>query len=130
MKVLLSTIILTPLSFALYHGCNGFASADLEWDIQTASDITNNYKFGICCFCTKHTARYSGFLHRLNSLPQYSETPLSEIDSLSKEGPDGSMSLVVGSSNSYQPITNGNTVWVRARLCKLQKHVHSTRSHM
>jgi hypothetical protein len=34
--------------------------------------------------------------------------------------PDGSMSLVVGlPNNSYKPITN--TVWVRARLCKLQK---------
>ena len=34
-------------------------------------------------------------------------------------GPGGSMSLVVGSNNSYKPITN--TAWVRARLCKLQK---------
>ena len=31
-------------------------------------------------------------------------------------------------NNSYKPITN--TVRVRARLCKLQKRVHSTRSHM
>ena len=30
-----------------------------------------------------------------------------------------SMSQVVGSINSYKPITN--TAWVRARLCKLQK---------
>ena len=29
-------------------------------------------------------------------------------------------------NKSYNPITN--TVWVRARLCKLQKRVHSTRS--
>ena len=29
------------------------------------------------------------------------------------------MSQVVGSNNSYKPI--GNTVWVRAQLCKLQK---------
>jgi hypothetical protein len=29
------------------------------------------------------------------------------------------MSWVVGSSNSYKPITN--TAWVGARLCKLQK---------
>jgi hypothetical protein len=29
------------------------------------------------------------------------------------------MSYVVGSNNSYNPITN--TAWVRARLCKLQK---------
>jgi len=28
--------------------------------------------------------------------------------------------------NSYKPITN--TTWVRARLCKLQKRVHLTRS--
>ena len=41
-------------------------------------------------------------------------------------GPGGSMSQVVGSNNSYKPITN--TAWVRARLCKLQKGVHSTRS--
>ena len=35
-------------------------------------------------------------------------------------GPGGSMSQVVGlPNNSYKPITN--TVWVRARLCKLQK---------
>jgi hypothetical protein len=34
-------------------------------------------------------------------------------------GPGGSMSWVVGSSNSYKPITN--TAWVRAQLCKLQK---------
>ena len=34
-------------------------------------------------------------------------------------GPGGSMSQVVGSNNSYKPITN--TAWVRARLCKLQK---------
>ena len=39
---------------------------------------------------------------------------------LSLKGPSGSMSQVVGlSSNSYKPITN--TVWVRLRLCKLQK---------
>ena len=41
-------------------------------------------------------------------------------------GPGGSMSYVVGSNNSYKPITN--TAWVRAQLCKLQKTVHSTRS--
>ena len=36
------------------------------------------------------------------------------------QGPDGSMSQVVGlSNNSYKPITN--TSWVRACLCKLQK---------
>ena len=34
-------------------------------------------------------------------------------------GPGGSMSQVVGSNNSYKPITN--TAWVRAQLCKLQK---------
>jgi hypothetical protein len=34
-------------------------------------------------------------------------------------GPGGSMSYVVGSNNSYKPITN--TAWVRAQLCKLQK---------
>ena len=34
-------------------------------------------------------------------------------------GPDGSISQVVGSNNSYKPITN--TAWVRAQLCKLQK---------
>jgi hypothetical protein len=28
--------------------------------------------------------------------------------------------------NSYKPITN--TTWVRARVCKLQKRLHSTRS--
>ena len=33
--------------------------------------------------------------------------------------PGGSMSQVVGSNNSYKPITN--TTWVRARLCRLQK---------
>ena len=36
-----------------------------------------------------------------------------------EKGPGGSMSQVVGSNNSYKPITN--TAWVRARLCKLQK---------
>jgi hypothetical protein len=41
-------------------------------------------------------------------------------------GPGGSGSYVVGSNNSYKPITN--TAWVRAQLCKLQKRVHSTRS--
>ena len=41
-------------------------------------------------------------------------------------GTGGSMSKVVGSNNSYKPITN--TVWVRAQICKLQKKVHSTRS--
>ena len=36
------------------------------------------------------------------------------------EGPDGSLSQVVGlPNNSFKPITN--TAWVRARLCKLQK---------
>jgi len=35
--------------------------------------------------------------------------------------------MVVGlPNNSYKPITN--TAWVRARLCKLQKRLHSTRS--
>ena len=39
--------------------------------------------------------------------------------------PGGSMSFVVGlPNNSNKPITN--TVWVCARLCKLQKRVHST----
>jgi len=43
------------------------------------------------------------------------------------KGPGGSMSYVVGLPNkSYKSITN--TAWVRARLCKLQKRVHSTRS--
>ena len=32
---------------------------------------------------------------------------------------DPTMSQVVGSNNSYKPITN--TAWVRALLCKLQK---------
>jgi hypothetical protein len=45
------------------------------------------------------------------------------------QGLDGSMSWVVGlSNNSYKPITN--TAWLRARRCKLQKRVHSTRSRM
>ena len=30
-------------------------------------------------------------------------------------------------NNSYKPITN--TVWIHTQLCKLQKRVHSTRSH-
>ena len=34
-------------------------------------------------------------------------------------GGGGSMSLVVGSNNSYKPISN--SAWVGARLCKLQK---------
>jgi hypothetical protein len=34
---------------------------------------------------------------------------------------------VVGSNNSYKPITN--ITWVCAQLCKLQKRVHSTCSH-
>jgi hypothetical protein len=33
-----------------------------------------------------------------------------------QSGPGGSMSYVVGSNNSYKPITN--TAWVRAQLCK------------
>jgi DNA-directed RNA polymerase subunit E'/Rpb7 len=37
------------------------------------------------------------------------------------------MSEVVGSNNSYKPITN--TAWVRARIWKLQKKMHSTRSN-
>ena len=46
---------------------------------------------------------------------------------MNPEGPGGSMSWVVGlPNNSYKPIAN--TVWVRARFCKLQKMVHSTRS--
>jgi len=37
------------------------------------------------------------------------------------------MNYVVGlPNNSCKPITN--TAWVRARLCKLQKRVHSTHS--
>ena len=41
------------------------------------------------------------------------------------EGRGGSMSQVVGlPNNSYKPITN--MAWVCARLCKLQKRVHST----
>ena len=36
-----------------------------------------------------------------------------------QRGPGGSMSQVVGSNNSYKPITN--TALVRARLCRLQK---------
>jgi hypothetical protein len=48
-----------------------------------------------------------------------------QISSKNK-GPGGSMSLVVGlPNNSYKPITN--TAWVRSRLCKLQKRMHSTR---
>jgi len=45
---------------------------------------------------------------------------------MAERGPGGSMSYVVGSNNSYKPITN--TAWVRAQLCKLQKSVHSTRN--
>ena len=45
-----------------------------------------------------------------------------------QKGPGGSMNQVVGlPNNSYKPITN--TAWVRARLCKLQERVHSTRSY-
>ena len=41
------------------------------------------------------------------------------------QGPDGSISQVVGiPNNSYKHITN--TAWVRTRLCKSQKRVHST----
>ena len=44
------------------------------------------------------------------------------------ERPGGSISQIVGLPyNSYKPITN--TAWVRTRLCKLQKRVHSTHSH-
>ena len=39
-------------------------------------------------------------------------------------GPGGSMRQVVGSNNSYKPITN--TAWVRARLCKLQTRAPPT----
>ena len=43
------------------------------------------------------------------------------------EGPGSSMSQVIElPNNSYKPITN--TAWVHARLCKLQKRVHSTSS--
>ena len=43
------------------------------------------------------------------------------------QGPGGSMSQVVElPHNSYRPITNA--LWVHARLCKLHKRVHSTRS--
>ena len=35
------------------------------------------------------------------------------------------MSYVVGSNNSYKPITN--MAWIHAHICKLQKKVHSTR---
>jgi hypothetical protein len=42
-------------------------------------------------------------------------------------GPGGSMSWIVGlPSSAYKPITN--MAWVRSRLGKLQKRVHSTRS--
>ena len=42
-------------------------------------------------------------------------------------GPGGSMSKVVGlPNNSHKSITN--TAWVRSRVCKSQKRVHSTRS--
>jgi hypothetical protein len=38
------------------------------------------------------------------------------------KGPGGSMSQVVGlPNNSYKPITNTITAWVRVWLCKLQK---------
>ena len=47
-------------------------------------------------------------------------------NTLCVRGPGGSMSQVVGSNNSYKPITN--TTLVRARICKLQNRVHSTRS--
>ena len=50
-----------------------------------------------------------------------------DCSSSSNYGGGGSMSQVVGlPNNSYKPITN--TAWVRARLCKLQKRVHSARS--
>ena len=43
---------------------------------------------------------------------------------INEHGPGGSMSQVVGlPHNSYKPITN--TAWIHARLCKLQKRVHS-----
>ena len=38
----------------------------------------------------------------------------------------GSKKVVELPNNSYKPITD--TAWVRARLCKLQKKVHSTHS--
>ena len=52
---------------------------------------------------------------------------LIQINTGTAEGLGGSMSEVVGlPNNSYKPITN--TAWVHARLFKLQKSVHSTRS--
>jgi hypothetical protein len=56
-----------------------------------------------------------------------SEQTLMRFASHDRKGPGGSMSYVIGlPNNSYKPITN--TAWVRARLCKLQERVHSTRS--
>ena len=46
--------------------------------------------------------------------------------SLAGGGPGGSMNQVVGTNNSSKPITN--MAWVRARLCKSQKRMHSSRS--
>ena len=50
-----------------------------------------------------------------------------DVSQIFYRGLGGSMSWVVGSNNTYKPITN--MAWVRARLCKLQKRLHLTRSH-
>ena len=52
-----------------------------------------------------------------------------DINKYSSFYPGGSK-MVVGSNNSYKPITNA--VWVRARLCKLQKRCTrlATASHI
>ena len=53
--------------------------------------------------------------------------PRSFVTFRSKLGPGWLMSEVVGlPNNSYKLITN--TAWLHARLCKLQKRIHSTRS--
>ena len=107
----------------------------VDCGIKPWSCQTKDFQIGICCFSSEHASLRSQSKEYKNPTKhcqvQNRHHHLIKCDLFlplySMQGPGGSMSQVVGlPNNSYKPITN--TAWVRTRLCKLQKRVHSTRS--
>ena len=96
----------------------------------STSDLALKYISVQTCDCQSLWSHYISIIHDciLKSTLLLTSYNIHIVTSSNQyQDPDGSVSQVVGlANNSYKPITN--TAWVRTRLCKLQKRVHSTRS--
>ena len=77
----------------------------------------------VFCKIVQCTIKYMFVYHTVGLVPKPNRQQQKKANLIplthKYRGPGGLMSQVVGSNNSYKPITN--TAWVRAQFCKLQK---------